>query len=69
MVKFRVLKDKMGYTAGQVVDVKMHNVGLWLNRPWAERVKDEPETTAIEAPEKAVKKRGRPRKAMRGGDA
>ena len=66
MVKFRVLKSKMGYTAGQVVDVQMQNVGLWLNRPWAERVKDEPETASIEAPEKAVKKGGRPRKVRRG---
>jgi hypothetical protein len=61
MVKFRVTRDKQGYAAGQVVDVKPENIGIWLEREWAERI-TEPETAAIEAPEKAVRKTGKPRK-------
>lgn len=62
MVKFRVLSDERGYKAGQVVDVQPRNLSIWRARPWAERVKDEPETAALEAPEKAVRKKARPRK-------
>ena len=67
MPKFRITYDHAGYRAGEIVDVKPGNVGIWAARPWTQRIPEPVETTTRRPRENAALRTSRIEVQERGG--
>lgn len=61
-MKVRFIKPYHMYTVGEIIEPNKPIREILLQRKLVEIVEDQEETAAIEPPENAKKKRGRPRK-------
>jgi hypothetical protein len=67
MPQFRITQDHSGYKAGEVVEVKPGNVGIWAARPWAKRIPTPVETATCGPRENAALRTSKVEVQERGG--